>query len=660
MVTVCLNMIVKNESKIIERLLHSVLPIIDTYCICDTGSTDDTKNIIKKFFDKVNIKGKIIEEPFKNFGYNRTFALKEAKNMADYLLFLDADMKLEIDKSFDKNKLVHDCYNINQGNKNFTYSNLRLVRTDVEVECVGYTHEYYSIKKQNHILKNLDNVRINDIGDGGCKENKFTRDKCLLEDYLKIDPNCVRTHFYLANTYLSLGNIDKSIEYYKKRIELGGWEEENFYSRYKLGKCYYSKGDHEKAIITWMEAYNYRPTRAESLYEIVKHYRITGKYYLCFQFYKIAKSIPYPKNDLLFIHKDIYDFRLDYEFSVICYYIDKNVDIRNIFFKLFNCDSMNFGNIISNYKFYSKSLDSCKISSIDIFNHNKITDLIDEKYKSFNVSTPSIIKYKDGYLANLRLVDYKIENGNYIYCNGEKGCKTKNIAIFFDNNFKFLKLHNYIPEYDSNCIINGLEDVRLFNFNGDIYYTSTKQFCDNDNLSIGVVCGKYDTCLDKLIHKKLESPNNRKCEKNWVMFKHSDKLKMIYEWFPLTIYDFDTENMLLNKDTKSEKKSPILFQHLRGSTNGFQYNNEIWFLCHLVSFEGSRNYYHIFVILDNQTLEIKRYSYPFKFCKSYNIEYTLGLIIDKNTITVSHSSNDDKGKITIYNKQKVLNNMFSL
>ena len=43
----CLNMIVKNESKVIRRLLESALPIIDSYCICDTGSTDDTKEIIR-------------------------------------------------------------------------------------------------------------------------------------------------------------------------------------------------------------------------------------------------------------------------------------------------------------------------------------------------------------------------------------------------------------------------------------------------------------------------------------------------------------------------------------------------------------------------------------------------------------------------------------
>ena len=43
--TLCLNMIVKNESKIITRLFNSVVPIIDCYCICDTGSTDNTVKI---------------------------------------------------------------------------------------------------------------------------------------------------------------------------------------------------------------------------------------------------------------------------------------------------------------------------------------------------------------------------------------------------------------------------------------------------------------------------------------------------------------------------------------------------------------------------------------------------------------------------------------
>ena len=51
-IKIVLNMIVKNESKIIVRLLQSVYKLIDAYCICDTGSTDDTIEVIETFFKK--------------------------------------------------------------------------------------------------------------------------------------------------------------------------------------------------------------------------------------------------------------------------------------------------------------------------------------------------------------------------------------------------------------------------------------------------------------------------------------------------------------------------------------------------------------------------------------------------------------------------------
>ena len=79
--TLCLNMIVKNESSIITRLLDSVLPIIDSYCICDTGCTDNTIEVMRTFFEKHNKKGKFVNEPFRDFGYNRSFALKACESI---------------------------------------------------------------------------------------------------------------------------------------------------------------------------------------------------------------------------------------------------------------------------------------------------------------------------------------------------------------------------------------------------------------------------------------------------------------------------------------------------------------------------------------------------------------------------------------------------
>ena len=216
--TICLNMIVKNESKIITRLFDSILPIIDTFCICDTGSTDNTIDIIKQYFKKKDISGTIFHESFKNFGYNRTVALKAAKNMATYILLLDADMKIIIDPTFDKQSLTSDIYTIIQGNNDFQYANTRLVRGNIDITCVGPTHEYYDHPDtctKGHISK----IFIHDIGDGGCKDNKFTRDIRLLQEGLEDEPANGRYMFYLANSYYNTNQNEKALEMYKKRIE---------------------------------------------------------------------------------------------------------------------------------------------------------------------------------------------------------------------------------------------------------------------------------------------------------------------------------------------------------------------------------------------------------------------------------------------------------
>ena len=107
--TICLNMIVKNESKILTRMFDAVYEVIDCYCICDTGSTDNTEQVITEYFLEKGIPGKIIHEPFKNFAHNRNVALKSCKGMSDYVLLLDADMILQVNKVFNKSILDRVC-----------------------------------------------------------------------------------------------------------------------------------------------------------------------------------------------------------------------------------------------------------------------------------------------------------------------------------------------------------------------------------------------------------------------------------------------------------------------------------------------------------------------------------------------------------------------
>ena len=255
-ITICLNMIVKNEEKIILKLLNSVYSIIDFYCICDTGSSDSTKEMIKTFFDKKHIDGILFEHKFKNFGYNRQISYEMAKTLhCDYILFLDADMELLFNKNkpFYKNNLKKDIYFITQKSNNLEYSNIRLVHKNTELKCIGSTHEYYDYPKNKDIFL-LDNIKIIHHINGYNRKNKIMRDIVLLQNDIQKFPNRSRNFFYLANTFFDCKQYKEAITIYNIFLNLTKSYNNNcqkWYSFYKIGLCYYCQKKYNEAILSF-------------------------------------------------------------------------------------------------------------------------------------------------------------------------------------------------------------------------------------------------------------------------------------------------------------------------------------------------------------------------------------------------------------------------
>src|SRR5471032_218210 len=78
------------------------LPLIDYVLIVDTGSTDATRTVVRDFLSEKNIPGEVVDEPWQNFAYNRTFALRKLreKRQIDYSLMVDADQILIYESDF--------------------------------------------------------------------------------------------------------------------------------------------------------------------------------------------------------------------------------------------------------------------------------------------------------------------------------------------------------------------------------------------------------------------------------------------------------------------------------------------------------------------------------------------------------------------------------
>lgn len=677
---ICLNMIVKNESKIITRFFDSILPFIDGYCICDTGSTDDTKSIITAYFEEKNIPGKLVEKEFVDFSTNRNFSLQACHDMVDmdYILLLDADMKLvygDMDMENFKQNMDKDAYFLFQGNDSFMYKNIRIIRNSSEYSYWGVTHEYMNLPrtcKQHTIQKN--DLFIHDIGDGGAKDDKFARDIRLLKKGLESDPNNERYLFYLGNSYLDSGQYQGAIDTYKKRIQVGGWKEEVWYCYYSIGRAYkslYSTNNLHNAnyifhaIHYWLEAYDYYPERIENLYEIVKFYREQSKYNLAYQFYLMAdyqRKYHY-SDDHLFHEKSIYDYKLDYEMSIMAFYIKPMfVNIHKVLYGLLSnnriMDDSIVQSIFSNYKFYTH-----RLRNHDNGEHpqEQIQQLCSDYLKDhsgFSMSTPSIARLASGEIVfNVRFVNYSImENGEY---RNKDNIISQNVLFVLDQSDYSLKKRVVVQhnrEHDDLYV--GLEDVKLMHYKNELHYVCNRGInARKIQVEKGVIY-EDGSCESTLLYMQKQNS----IEKNWVLFDSlsEDGLHFVYNWYPLQIgktldSSESDDSRTYNSFIYHYHQSPGLFRHVRGSTNGIYIENELWFLCHIVSYENMRYYYHLFVVLDpKKDFQLKRYSQLFSFEK-HRVEYTTGFVYDeqKKQFLIGYSTNDDITKCMNIDKANV-------
>ena len=161
--TVCLNMIVKNETKVIERCLETVKPLIDYWVIVDTGSTDGTQKLIKKLMK--GIPGKLYERPWVNFAHNRNEALQLAKDKGDYLLFIDADDILTYSPEFKKPLLDQDAYFVKIQFGGTSYGRTQLVKSSLDWKWIGVVHEVL-VSPELRSTGTLEGVTLRIIGGG--------------------------------------------------------------------------------------------------------------------------------------------------------------------------------------------------------------------------------------------------------------------------------------------------------------------------------------------------------------------------------------------------------------------------------------------------------------------------------------------------------------
>lgn len=304
-----LAMIVRDEAAIIDRVLTSALPWIDSWRIIDTGSTDETTSLIESALEPVP--GELRRSEWVDFGHNRSELVAWAADGAEWLLLLDADMTIDVDDDLGEQlaRFTADAALV-PVDGGVSYRMPYLVRGNRPWNYLGRTHEHLS-STEPYRTEWFDGLRITHVGDGSSHEVKLERDLDLLGLDLLEAPESTRTVFYLAQTYRDAGEHDLALQHYRRRAEMGGWAEEVFWSLYQAALLEEAL-QVPTATDAFLAAWDARPERAEPLYRLARRHRLLRKHHAAWFFASAAAAIE-PPNDTLFVDAEVYRWAAAFE-----------------------------------------------------------------------------------------------------------------------------------------------------------------------------------------------------------------------------------------------------------------------------------------------------------------------------------------------------------
>jgi tetratricopeptide (TPR) repeat protein len=322
-------MIVKDEAPVMERCLGALQPYIDHALIIDTGSTDNTKEVIKEVMpDAVIGESEFTGENF-SFRNNRTELLEKAREVfpdADYHLMIDADDTWTPSPGWDwPEEMTEDAYMVKLRLGGIEYERPQVFRASKPFRYTGAAHEALHCD-EGFTLGKLEGVRIQCGSDGARRRKepikKYERVAAQLQADHEENPTNRRTVFYLAQSYRDCLKREKALKYYELRVQMGGhFREETWYAMYQVARLKEILGfKTEEILASYVDAYNFRPTRSEPLVSAAMLCRRMQRRGEQLMFSATAIHIPRPPRDRLFIEWQVYDWRAWDEFAMACWH----------------------------------------------------------------------------------------------------------------------------------------------------------------------------------------------------------------------------------------------------------------------------------------------------------------------------------------------------
>ncbi len=356
-----LNFICKNESHVIGTMLNSAKDIVDLIVVNDTGSTDGTQDIIKKFGEDNNIPTYVFERPFDDFEKSRTWAMTKLKDVVNELgwdadkvhgFWFDCDETLVISPKFNKSQFTKDLYMINTYIGQMKYTRNTFFKVSKPFRWYGPVHEFIVCDDKNITSGLAEDIHVDVKMTGASWQGnisaKYKSHAFVLEKYIDENRQDPRWIFYTAQSYHDSASVPDSreeneerlrraLKYYRERVSRNdGYAEEIYYSQYRIGTIMRSLEEpwnltHQECL----KAYTMDPARGESIKTIIDYYLQVGEWHNAYLYTKFAKvnfhgKNPYPSR-LLFVDEALYVWKFAEAHAAACFYTNRMDEAKQTF-----------------------------------------------------------------------------------------------------------------------------------------------------------------------------------------------------------------------------------------------------------------------------------------------------------------------------------------
>ena len=358
---------VKNGGAQFEQMLVDNLPFFDRWTILDTGSTDETIDIINRVLIGKK-KGQLFQEPFINFRDSRNRCLELAGETCKFITMLDDTYVISGNLRGFLNEVRGD-----QRSNSFTlfiqsddtiYGSNRIIKSSSELRYIHKIHEVITDKNNMNIVIPKEVSLIDDRRFDYMVKRTIERkqlDLKLLFEEVDENPHDPRAYYYLAQTYNLLEDYEKSFYYFTKRAEFtnSGFVQERVDALFESARIANFKLN--KQWIECEELYNkcYKAdeSRPEAMYFIGVHYYLENNFNKAFGYFKKAFEVGFPVHCQYSLKPTLSFHFLPKFLTKICYELeeyDLGKQSAELFLKnnLTNADS--YEEVVSWYKIYEK------------------------------------------------------------------------------------------------------------------------------------------------------------------------------------------------------------------------------------------------------------------------------------------------------------------